>query len=132
MISQQENTAYVMDKNTGEELSIKVNTYYSIQNLKTQRYMIWFGRNGTIADVPETKQGRFWHTFTMLATNHTNRNQHWYKLNHYFGSHVVKVAKTHDEDNGDNPVGDWDEFGTLKCVEPKPDSDHLYDTEFIS
>ncbi|CAG2173700.1 unnamed protein product [Oppiella nova] len=120
----------LVDKNTGEELPIKSNTYYSIQNHKTQKYLIWFGKNGTVSDAPDSKQGRFWHTFTLIA----NQTEHWYKMNHYFGSHIVKLSKAHEDGyyqiynkncyNGDNPNSDSDEFGNISCLEPKTEGDH--------
>ncbi|CAG2103078.1 unnamed protein product [Medioppia subpectinata] len=54
----------VYDKNTHEPLPIMTNRYYAIRNVKTHRFLVWFGPNSTIPVPLDTNDPRIYHTLT--------------------------------------------------------------------
>ena len=81
----------IIDSKTGKKLTLLSQTYYAIQNQKTLRFLIWFGKNGTVDSDPVDTEGKYWHIFEKMDGG-------WYKMSHHFGSHTVKIAKSHEED----------------------------------
>ena len=80
----------IVDRETNENLLLITNIYYSIKNQKTQRYLIWFGKNETIFGEPDPKQGKYWHIFE-------KGDDGYYNMAHHFGNHMVKLAKSHED-----------------------------------
>ena len=83
-------TVSLIDKNTAQELPIVTNTYYMIRNQKTSKFLIWFGRNGTLSEgMGDHRIAKYYHIFSQIP----DQSEHWYKMYHQFGSHVVKVTR---------------------------------------
>ncbi|CAG2104057.1 unnamed protein product [Medioppia subpectinata] len=118
----------IIDRNTGDELQLKTNTYYAIQNQRTSKFLIWFGKTGTISEDLDVKKAKFWHIFHKLDNG-------WYKMMHHFNSHTVRIGKSHDEGfyhiynkdcfNAEHPNADADINGTIMCFIPSVKTDYL-------
>ncbi|CAG2104056.1 unnamed protein product [Medioppia subpectinata] len=111
-----------------EFFTLKTNTYYAIQNQRTSKFLIWFGKTGTIAEDLDVKKAKFWHIFHKLDNG-------WYKMMHHFNSHTVRIGKSHDEGfyhiynkdcfNAEHPNADADINGTIMCFIPSVKTDYL-------
>ncbi|CAG2177437.1 unnamed protein product [Oppiella nova] len=132
------NYEFIIDKNTGAKLALKTNIYYIIQNTKSDRFLLWFGPNSTLPGDLVSEKAKTYHVFN-------NLNNGWYRMNHYFGSHNVKIAQAHNEgyyfiynqpcyiqnNDGDYPNGEINEYGSISCVTSEMNRDYQeYKWEF--